>query len=44
METVRPLGVTVTTMTEEHLVSGILFLIIDARVGPQTPAEITGVC
>lgn len=44
METIRLLGVTVTTVTEEHLLIGISFLIIDAQTGPQTPAEITGVC
>lgn len=44
METARLLGVTVIAVTEEHLVIGISFLIIDARTGPQTPAEITRVC
>lgn len=44
METVTLLGVTVTTVTEEHLVIGISSLIIDAQTGPQTPAEITRVC
>lgn len=44
METVRLLGATVTSVTEEHLVIGISFLIIDAQTGPQTPAEITREC